>query len=268
MLGSPRQRAPLAQLAEQRTLNPRVRGSSPWRRTRHTASDLGVSHFAEAPFVVLGPGWGWGGSVCRDCVGRCRLPLRRGARLWRRPAADRSRLHDALRRDQHRAPVPETEPTPAVPPAEVPRPAAVPCPPVPSLAAVSPGAQPLPIVARPEPVPRAAPVPATTPPPPRAHRPPAAHHQYRHLRAPRRTGPAADRHRRGPDRYRHRRHPAASATPTAAASAAPHSPHRNPHQPDHWSGTPDGPPAPAPRAVGASSGQRGPPVRSDDVCPE
>ena len=27
------QRAPLAQLAEQRTLNPRVRGSSPWRRT-------------------------------------------------------------------------------------------------------------------------------------------------------------------------------------------------------------------------------------------
>jgi hypothetical protein len=30
--------APLAQLAEQRTLNPRVRGSSPWRRTR---SDLG-----------------------------------------------------------------------------------------------------------------------------------------------------------------------------------------------------------------------------------
>ena len=31
-------KAPLAQLAEQRTLNPRVRGSSPWRRTR---SDLG-----------------------------------------------------------------------------------------------------------------------------------------------------------------------------------------------------------------------------------
>src|ERR1700689_1980350 len=34
--------APLAQLAEQRTLNPRVRGSSPWRRTR---ADLGVYHF-------------------------------------------------------------------------------------------------------------------------------------------------------------------------------------------------------------------------------
>jgi hypothetical protein len=31
--------APLAQLAEQRTLNPRVRGSSPWRRTR---TDLGL----------------------------------------------------------------------------------------------------------------------------------------------------------------------------------------------------------------------------------
>src|SRR5215472_9307590 len=31
-------KAPLAQLAEQRTLNPRVRGSSPWRRTR---TDLG-----------------------------------------------------------------------------------------------------------------------------------------------------------------------------------------------------------------------------------
>jgi hypothetical protein len=36
------QRAPLAQLAEQRTLNPRVRGSSPWRRTR---SDLGLYRF-------------------------------------------------------------------------------------------------------------------------------------------------------------------------------------------------------------------------------
>ena len=35
------QRAPLAQLAEQRTLNPRVRGSSPWRRTR---SDLEFYH--------------------------------------------------------------------------------------------------------------------------------------------------------------------------------------------------------------------------------
>src|SRR6202034_1277839 len=33
--------APLAQLAEQRTLNPRVRGSSPWRRTR---PDLGFLH--------------------------------------------------------------------------------------------------------------------------------------------------------------------------------------------------------------------------------
>src|SRR5690242_10683737 len=32
--------APLAQLAEQRTLNPRVRGSSPWRRTR---TDLPLS---------------------------------------------------------------------------------------------------------------------------------------------------------------------------------------------------------------------------------
>src|SRR5580704_17093024 len=38
LLRSQRSDAPLAQLAEQRTLNPRVRGSSPWRRTR---SDLG-----------------------------------------------------------------------------------------------------------------------------------------------------------------------------------------------------------------------------------
>src|SRR5262249_7469606 len=34
--------APLAQLAEQRTLNPRVRGSSPWRRTR---ADLSLFPF-------------------------------------------------------------------------------------------------------------------------------------------------------------------------------------------------------------------------------
>ena len=34
-------RAPLAQLAEQRTLNPRVRGSSPWRRTTERGLELG-----------------------------------------------------------------------------------------------------------------------------------------------------------------------------------------------------------------------------------
>src|SRR5262249_55561709 len=39
--------APLAQLAEQRTLNPRVRGSSPWRRTR---TDLRLFRFP-----ALGP---------------------------------------------------------------------------------------------------------------------------------------------------------------------------------------------------------------------
>ena len=38
LLTSACSQAPLAQLAEQRTLNPRVRGSSPWRRTR---TDLG-----------------------------------------------------------------------------------------------------------------------------------------------------------------------------------------------------------------------------------
>ena len=41
LLTSASQLAPLAQLAEQRTLNPRVRGSSPWRRT---PSDLGRCH--------------------------------------------------------------------------------------------------------------------------------------------------------------------------------------------------------------------------------
>ena len=46
--------APLAQLAEQRTLNPRVRGSSPWRRTR---SDLGLRSlqvFLFGPFHAHG----------------------------------------------------------------------------------------------------------------------------------------------------------------------------------------------------------------------
>src|SRR5215470_12295586 len=46
--------APLAQLAEQRTLNPRVRGSSPWRRTcenlprQHTAVERVVEQTAPA----------------------------------------------------------------------------------------------------------------------------------------------------------------------------------------------------------------------------
>jgi hypothetical protein len=51
------QRAPLAQLAEQRTLNPRVRGSSPWRRTR---SDLGFYHprsFFCVRFVPMAAPW-------------------------------------------------------------------------------------------------------------------------------------------------------------------------------------------------------------------
>ncbi len=44
--------APLAQLAEQRTLNPRVRGSSPWRRTR---PDLGFSRPGSSFFDLA---WG------------------------------------------------------------------------------------------------------------------------------------------------------------------------------------------------------------------
>src|SRR6202161_2830516 len=49
--------APLAQLAEQRTLNPRVRGSSPWRRTR---DDLVFHHprsFLRARFVPVAAPW-------------------------------------------------------------------------------------------------------------------------------------------------------------------------------------------------------------------
>ena len=53
--------APLAQLAEQRTLNPRVRGSSPRRRTGETPSDLGVLAVARALgsfwWAVVGAWW-------------------------------------------------------------------------------------------------------------------------------------------------------------------------------------------------------------------
>ena len=37
--------APLAQLAEQQTLNLRVRGSSPWRRTRKDLGSIAPGHF-------------------------------------------------------------------------------------------------------------------------------------------------------------------------------------------------------------------------------
>ena len=47
LLTSACSQAPLAQLAEQRTLNPRVRGSSPWRRTRRS------SRFVWAYFHIL-----------------------------------------------------------------------------------------------------------------------------------------------------------------------------------------------------------------------
>src|SRR2546430_15271231 len=53
--------APLAQLAEQRTLNPRVRGSSPWRRTRDQGSDLAVLAGSEPfsrPLWTVGCSWG------------------------------------------------------------------------------------------------------------------------------------------------------------------------------------------------------------------
>ena len=42
--------APLAQLAEQRTLNPRVRGSSPWRRTRFDLGFYDSRSFFMCPF--------------------------------------------------------------------------------------------------------------------------------------------------------------------------------------------------------------------------
>jgi hypothetical protein len=45
--------APLAQLAEQRTLNPRVRGSSPWRRTR---TDLGFNRSRSFLLILRGAG--------------------------------------------------------------------------------------------------------------------------------------------------------------------------------------------------------------------
>src|SRR5262249_58402990 len=45
--------APLAQLAEQRTLNPRVRGSSPWRRTRSEQQ------------ILANSGWAFGSGVER-----------------------------------------------------------------------------------------------------------------------------------------------------------------------------------------------------------
>src|SRR5581483_2957952 len=47
-------RAPLAQLAEQRTLNPRVRGSSPWRRT---LPDLAFRPFGRGAGLVFGLVW-------------------------------------------------------------------------------------------------------------------------------------------------------------------------------------------------------------------
>src|SRR5205814_3647474 len=53
--------APLAQLAEQRTLNPRVRGSSPWRRTRDQGSDLvvlpGSEPFSHPQWTHVGSMW-------------------------------------------------------------------------------------------------------------------------------------------------------------------------------------------------------------------
>ena len=44
-------RAPLAQLAEQRTLNPRVRGSSPWRRTTSIPNSLDGNREVSVPVL-------------------------------------------------------------------------------------------------------------------------------------------------------------------------------------------------------------------------
>ena len=79
LLRSQRSNAPLAQLAEQRTLNPRVRGSSPWRRTR---SDLGFYHLRAYVMILCGaglrPSWGHYGSPSFECAGGMR-GLGRGA---------------------------------------------------------------------------------------------------------------------------------------------------------------------------------------------
>src|SRR6202012_4952847 len=57
-----RHQAPLAQLAEQQTLNLRVRGSSPWRRTM-----MAWSTSLRVIFVPFGPGQA--GPAASDCLG-------------------------------------------------------------------------------------------------------------------------------------------------------------------------------------------------------
>ena len=84
------QRAPLAQLAEQRTLNPRVRGSSPWRRTVDQGSDLGSPYGSES---FSRPSWtvmcSWCALEPMACPGLCGLISTRRTRRARgalRPA--------------------------------------------------------------------------------------------------------------------------------------------------------------------------------------
>ncbi len=82
LLTSPPHHAPLAQLAEQRTLNPRVRGSSPWRRTRKHVPDLRVLEVRGRAVVVPGPCWAGNGQGWRNRVVSANPPVRfpRGAR--------------------------------------------------------------------------------------------------------------------------------------------------------------------------------------------
>src|SRR6266542_734860 len=52
----------------QRTLDPRVRGSSPWRRTRKHVSDLRVLELRGRAVVVSRPCWAGNGQGWRTCV--------------------------------------------------------------------------------------------------------------------------------------------------------------------------------------------------------
>jgi hypothetical protein len=96
------QRAPLAQLAEQRTLNPRVRGSSPWRRT---CDDLG---FYDPRSFFCAPGLSRFPTRARSLLARWTAVAAGSARPvsadWSRPekpgapVATVARVRDHLRR--------------------------------------------------------------------------------------------------------------------------------------------------------------------------
>ena len=89
LLGTAKSQVAVQRMGELWTLNPRVRGSSPWRRTHHNGSDLVLCNFTRSPEGSGGRSSSMSLSMERPYAGR--FHRRTTGRQWRAATGGRRR---------------------------------------------------------------------------------------------------------------------------------------------------------------------------------